>query len=508
MTDDILDDEDFQPPGKADFRRVGRGTPFVVDPAGKRTRYGRPSNAGKILDDESNLTDWKLRTTVVGSAQRPDLMALVSTLDPQADKKQLRDIAEECLVSGKGKERTVKGTAIHSMFDHVDRDDDWVPAPQWLDLCNSYREALKLWGLLPVDIEIHCINDAFRLAGSMDRRYRTTKVLVAPDGTTVPIGSMLAADTKTGSTLEYASGSYATQLAAYADSDRYNVETDERQSFSPPTFEDWGLIVHADSASIEVQFFWVDLNAGREGLQLAQQVKRWRQRSDLLTLAAGPILLTSAPVPQEAPTVPQEATRVLGLLQHTRDRVKAVLAHSEVAGKALQRNWPEGIPGLKAGGLTWDDLQQVIASVEKVEKDYSVPFFPQWVDSSVDASKLRHPSNSWVNPMATVRHGLVDQWMGEAIIAAQVADALTQFASINTAGWPTSLQTIEEQLTCYLDGTLRALGFMNGIQELNRITADDAPRIISAAIAITTGTGQLMYQEDGTAVFRTNIVKG
>jgi len=79
------------------------------------------------------------------------------------------------------------------------------------------------------------INDEYRLAGTLDRLYRTTKVLVAPDGQVIPIGSIIVADTKTGKELEYAAGSYATQLAAYVDSVPYNVETDERGTWDDIT---------------------------------------------------------------------------------------------------------------------------------------------------------------------------------------------------------------------------------------------------------------------------------
>ena len=504
MTDDILDDEELQAPGRKDFRRVGRGTPYVIGLDGKRTRYGRFSNAGKILDDESNLTNWKLRTSIIGAAQRPDLMASVSVLNPVADKNAIRDIVEECLVSGKGQERAVKGTAIHSMFDRIDRGDEWEPAPQWLDLCNSYKELLKAWGLEPVDMECHCINDEFRLAGSMDRRYKTSKVLVAPDATTVPIGSMVAADTKTGQVLEYASGSYATQLAGYAHSLRYDVETDERSEFNPPTFPDWGLIIHADSGGTKVQVYWVDLNAGLDGLRLAQQVKQWRTRSDLLTLGPEPVLLAPQLAP-EAPVARSQAPDALGLLEHTRGRVLAILAHSEIAGKALARIWPPGIPGLKAGGHSWDDLQQVIDAVEQIEKDYSVPFYPPF--EPVAASMQRHPSNQWTVPEVNPQLLVLSKWC-QRNIDPDVREALKVFASIDTTGWPTTLQTIDEQLTVYLDGTLRALGFIDGIEELGAVTVYHCSQIVSAAIAITSGTGQLVYGPDDKPVFRTNIVRG
>jgi hypothetical protein len=232
---DILDEDGLDPPDRPDFRRVGRGIPYPVGLDGKRVRYSRSSNAGKILDDESNLTDWKLRTVVAGAAQRPELMARASVLDVDADKKLLRDIAEECLVAGKGQRRSIIGSAVHAMFDHLDREDGWVPPPQFNDLCDAYEAMKEDWGLEPVAIEVHCINDQWNLAGTLDRIYRTTKSLVAPDGTVIPIGSLIVGDTKTGKELEYAAGSYATQLAAYVDSVPYNVETDERGSWEDVT---------------------------------------------------------------------------------------------------------------------------------------------------------------------------------------------------------------------------------------------------------------------------------
>ncbi len=224
MSEDI-DLDEFEPPERPDFRRVARGVPFVLPKDGgtKRIRYSRSSNAGKILDDESNLTDWKLRTVVAGAAQRPELMASASVLDVDTDKSALREIAEKCLVAGKGERRSVIGTAVHAMFDHLDRNTGWRPPPQFEDLCNAYVATLEDWGLIPEEIEIHCINDEFKLAGTLDRRYRTTKTLVAPDGTIIPIGSYIGGDIKTGKELEYAAGSYVTQLAAYVDSERYNV---------------------------------------------------------------------------------------------------------------------------------------------------------------------------------------------------------------------------------------------------------------------------------------------
>ena len=543
---DILNDEELNSPGKPDFRRVGRWkSPQVVMPDGRRSTYGRFSNAGKILDDESNLTDWKLCTTVWGASFRPELMAQASTLHIKADRNELRDIAEECLASGKGRERSVKGVAVHAMFDHIDNQDDWEPAPQWAELCQAYVRALDLWGLVPEDIEVNCVNHPLRLAGRLDRRYRTTKVLVAPDNRLVPIGSRVLADTKTGQVLEYAAGSYATQMAGYATSDRYDVATDETIPFDPPTYQDWGLIVHADSGGTEVQFYWVDLNAGMEGLQLSQQVKQWRQRGNLLLAGTGPVAATSSPpqtpvVPQEAsstgwdpldtPDPQQERTGLLAI--HTRKRVKAILEFSDVAGKALARAWPVGVPGLKNEGHTWDQLQDIIEVVERVEADHSVPFFPAW-DDPERPDVTQHPSFSdrWSKPKkdypapqearqdiqqainAHPRKELLREWVGYAVSGGidhtkdtyALSHALLEFASINTDGWATEPQTVDEQLTTFLEGSLRALGYKQGLLDLGRINPEDAPQIMAAAFSITAGTAMLLYQEDGTCILRTNI---
>ena len=521
MSDDLL--ESMEPPDRNDFQRMGKGIPRVIDPeSGKRVSYRRSSSVGKILDDESNLVDWKLRTQVVGAAYRPELLALASTLDPESKdgKKELRDIAEKLLEAGRGMRRTVQGTAVHSMFDHIDLVHNWwSPAPGFATLCHSYVEALSFYGLeaLPHEVEVKCVNDAFRLAGTLDRRYRTLRQLVCPDGQIIPIGSYVLADTKTGESLEYASGTYATQLAAYADSLRYDPATDERSPFDPPTFPDWALIVHAVPETDSVEMYWVDLQAGRQGLELAQRVYEWRKRSDLIRPATAPLRAVAQPEsPPEPPTEPlalrdtlevpdvpepgPEPPRSSGwnALDHPepmdiserlylevrawlRERVLAVMEHSDVARKALQRKWPEGVPGLKVEGHSLHQLDAIEQVLNRIETDYSLPFpandprmmdsikkHPSWSDrwskpqnddvatdlerQSIADALSTHPRANLLRSWSAMANQNLDQSITDRTA---LAHALYEFASVGEDG-----EWSDDDLTVMLDGTLNALGYV------------------------------------------------
>jgi hypothetical protein len=295
--------------------------------------------------------------------------------------------------------------------------------------------------------------------------------------------------------------------------------------------KDWALIIHADSAGTKVDVYWVDLKAGRLGLALANEVKAWRRRDDLLTI--GRRLRTVVPEPEhqdppEPPTVPQDGSRVTSRQQHLRSRVRAILGHSDVAGKALQLNWPTGIPGLKQDGHSWEQLDAVEAVIMKVEKEHSVPFHPAWEDPAIDQAKRDHPSAIWATPatssqpneqdknriqeaiMNHPRSGLLRSWVAMAVAGGinhnvdttALAHALFEFASMDEQVWP------DDDLTVMLDGSLRAMGYKLGIHQLGNFNPNHAPILMSAAFAIAAGNGVLMFDENENPVVRTNIKKG
>lgn len=553
MTDDLLNDPALNPPGRPDFRRVGKGVPMVLDPdSGKMVRKRRSSSAGKVLDDESNLTDWKLRTVLVGAAQLPEVLAMVSVLDPEQDKKAIRDHVEECLQAGKGNARKVQGSAIHAMFDHVDLDHDWEPAPQFRAAVQAYVDLLDIYGLVPVDVEVQCVCDAYGLAGSLDRRYRTTRTLVAPDGTIIPIGSILVGDTKTGLKLEYAAGTYATQIAAYVDSVRYDVLTDVRTAFDPPNYHDWAVVVHSVPERDSCELYWVDVQQGRQGLSLAQQVWQWRRfASGLLTPAMAPLrAVPDAPTAVSEPSGTQSAPTPLpdgsgaldipaleaamtqveddysALREWLRGRVLAIMEHSDLSKQQLARRWPAGVLGLKAEGHTYEQLSALEAVIDQVEADHSIPFGA--TDPRVKAAQERHPSwvaDKWAKPQ-TAEPATQPEWdaLGDEVTSHPRADLLRQWAEAAILGRIGKPQTdsfalahalyefgklgdewSDDDLNTMLIGTLNSMGYPGGLTDLGAVKESEAPVLMSAAFAISSGNAMLMFDGEDRPVVRFNV---
>jgi len=511
-------------PESTDFRRGGNGVPWVTEPGGtKRVPYRRVSSIGKVLDDESNLVRWKRYTEMVGAAQRPDLMAEVSTLDPATAKQRLYEIAELCLEAGKGQQRAVTGTAIHRMLDLIDMGAEWTAAPQFQALCDSYISVRNAYGLIPIECEVRCVVDHYHLAGSMDRIYQTTRPLMMPDQSTLPVGSYVVGDTKTGKSLDYAAGSFATQLAAYAMSVRYNVQTDERSEFDPALNQDWGFIFHANPDTQACEVHLVDLAAGREGIELASRVYGWRNRQGLLAPARAPLHIVPGelPAPLDHPdpiTASKGNTEAVAGLEAVRDwlreRANAIRDAGPAAVKSLQLCWPINVHGLKHSDQSEAELDAIADAISKVESEYSL----SW--PAHDPRMIGRASNRWAKPLVDAhvdntatdddfkrmlmehpRRAVLERWsaVGMAKLDPDITDrtalthALYEFALLDGS---------DDDLTDMLDGTLRGMGFEDGVNQLGSVKPEQAPLIMSAAFALTSGTALLLIDAQGRPVMR------
>jgi len=409
---------------RTDFRRRGQfKVPVVRDPeTGKDTTYGRPSSHGKWIEDSYGLQLWGKRMVAVGVATTPSLIARVASLDPadEANKKALNEACEAALVAAKGNEAADVGTALHHITERVDRGE--LAVPDVPELFRADVEALlaarEAAGLTVVEgmIEVHCVCDDLRLAGTFDR--------ILTDGSV-----LYSSDLKTGKDPARSQLTYAVQAAIYSRSLRYDVATDQRHEL-PPVDQDLAIIEHLPAGHGTCTIYAIDITAGWELAQLAAVVKKQSKRKGLLVTfeqrhklhtiegggAAGTATQDAAttpstsvePSPPRAPDQPAAvvpcpaaagdpvpvATALDAVMHQTRvawimNRIDALVANP-AAAPWLGQLWPATVPRPKEtpggpGAWTTEQLTAVIRCVDQVEAQVEAPFGDQ--DPAVAAAQ-------------------------------------------------------------------------------------------------------------------------
>ena len=320
------------------------GRYLVTTPDGKQRGYTRVTTIAKAPDDEAALKSWANRMVITGLIQRSDLLAQASTkLD---DKNALNKIAEEAITAGGGSHRANLGTALHSLTELIDLGKKPAILPGLQADLDAYVSTLQKYGvhIMPNYIESVVINDDSEYAGTLDR-------IVEVDG------RMYIADLKTGTDLTYSWRAISIQLAAYADAQHiYNYQTAERTSL-PMIEKDKAIVFHLPAGEGRCDLYWVDLNAGREGLKLALDVRAWRKRNNLNERF------------EEAKIVKLDTG-----LDKRRDWMTARIKHlPEKAQKMLRSLWPVDVP--KLGEANNDQIDLLIKIVGLLEAENDVQFF-------------------------------------------------------------------------------------------------------------------------------------
>ena len=159
-------------------------------------------------------------------------------------------------------------------------------------------------GLTVLVTEASCVDDAWRLAGTLDNIVRCTKplrfALVTGEVVVIPADTVLILDKKTSKKRLGRDGSvqwwssYAIQIASYAQSVPYDTETETRGEWPWPIDQTHALIGHIDvDAAVAgappeqiCTLVYVDLTAGREhGGATVVQAKTWEDRRDVFSVA-------------------------------------------------------------------------------------------------------------------------------------------------------------------------------------------------------------------------------
>lgn len=240
------------------------GRPLVVPPGGgRRVGYRRVTTFIAVLDDRWNLEAWKRRQVALGLADRPDLLLAVTA--HRGDKKRLDRLCDDAMEAAKSSAGATIGTAVHALTQLVDRGQDLpvVPDAARADL-EAYRAAMAPFDV--VAIEQFGVLDDLQVAGTWDRVVEYA-------------GRRFIADVKTGSDLSYSWREIAMQLALYSRCQVYDVATDTRTPLGVDQRN--GLVVHVPAGTGRCDLYWLPLEAGWQGVEVARQVWDWRSRDGL-----------------------------------------------------------------------------------------------------------------------------------------------------------------------------------------------------------------------------------
>lgn len=366
---ELLDDAHEQ---RHDFRRAN-GAPLVSDPndPSKTLRYRRPSSYGKPLDDESALTDWRIFKAMQGVARSQALQAKVNVVKDE-DRNEKKLLREEAMDKGSANEAADMGTALHAMTARIEDQTDtgFDPPEQYADDLRAYTDFLEEYGLVSEMVEVHMVNDAYRAAGTADRIFKLTKPLVLPDGRIMLPGTLILADLKTGAKLDFSLPGFCVQTAIYADGELYDVIA-ERRLPTPPIDRSWTMLVHLPVGKATCTPLWMSVELGLRGALLSYDVKEWQNawKAGRDGHDAHPVKVAEQVIEAESGVDDLHAE----MLDFIRLRIDVIRVHDE-ARSVLTRTWPSGVPTPKQGLSSDEHITKVLAVLDEVEKEFSLPF--------------------------------------------------------------------------------------------------------------------------------------
>lgn len=247
-----------------DLERDRFGRPLVIPPGGgKKVAYTRCTTYVSCLEDLYNLQRWQQRMVILGLVDRPDL--LLSAAAHREDKTQLNKVAEDAIEAAKAHAAATVGTAIHALTQRIDAGQDIGPVPgEYQRDLDAYAKATA--PLTVLHSEQFSVLDDLRIGGTPDRVVEFE-------------GRRYIADIKTGS-IDFGIGKICMQLAVYAHSQSYDIQTGRRTPLDGVD-TDRGIVIHLPAGTGTCRLVWVDIAAGWEAVHIATQVRAWRSRKGL-----------------------------------------------------------------------------------------------------------------------------------------------------------------------------------------------------------------------------------
>lgn len=304
----LCEDRGIEPPAKvtvAQLHELLGGRP-------KHIAYGSPSNRGKRIENTTNLVKWGERRVVLGMGLDAELVTMCQQLATlEVDSDDYKTTADGIIIRAKDVAKAnlaaQRGTHVHALTEDFDESRDWVQRAEageiiGLDratqdaLVAGWHRMLERYGLQVLAVEASCVDDIWRLAGTLDRIVRTTIPLrFRLDGgviVEIPASDVVVGDVKTSDKRLDHNGcvqywqAYAIQIASYAQSVPYDTEDETRGVWPWEISQQHALIMHPDIETCEWELIYVDLVAGREhGGQCVVDADAWENRTDVFSVA-------------------------------------------------------------------------------------------------------------------------------------------------------------------------------------------------------------------------------
>ena len=295
---------------RPDFNRGAGGEPLIQMPDGKQKRYARQSSHGDTLEEKSGLNNWLVAKAVEGAAKDQSILARAIASSPYEDhKSDWTAIRQDAIQAGRGSYKADIGTAVHAMSERWEEESDYDPGGIYTPALEAYSKLQNELGLKSQLIECQFVNDEYNTAGTADRLYELTKPLITPTDEILLPGTLVVGDLKTGSSLEFSAPGYAIQIAGYAGGVLYDVVNNVRIP-TPSINQRWAIIMHLDVESAHCEFIWIDLEVGRFGARLAEEVREWRRawrRKEGYKASMLPVKVAPDPAEEPEPQVEDEA---------------------------------------------------------------------------------------------------------------------------------------------------------------------------------------------------------
>ncbi len=310
--------------------RNGRGQYLMADTSGTVGPRTRATTFADTLANPFSLHQWKMRVACKGMSLRPDLVAVAAST-PLEDKKTFAGVVESAFDRGGGNDAARQGTALHQFVTALATGtltEDAVPAELTHDVHAYFRELARL-GITEdtTYMERAVYNETYDVGGTFDRIY------------TLPDGSQVIGDIKTGSDLSFGEHEFAVQLALYANADiMFQPGSAEVAEPMPHVRKDFALIVHVPHGRGEAYVERLDISLGWWAARLCAEARMWRATHNIRTPYIPGLGLNQKKHarPGGEPWIRSMITPTAdAIAQHTADKTFTVTADTEVFRNAL-----------------------------------------------------------------------------------------------------------------------------------------------------------------------------